>query len=86
MLTKRDRSEKYDAIEGLRKLRHLNLTNLCNVMCDGNKAAFGRLVGQSSALIGQLIGPTPTRSIGEVLARDIERCLRLKSGYLDEAH
>lgn len=86
MLTKRDRAEKYDAIEALRALRVTNLTNLCNLLDDGNKSALGRRIGQSSALINQLIGPNPTRSIGEVLARDIERCLGLESGWLDAKH
>ena len=84
MLTFRDRQQKYKAIEQLRKTRILNVRKLATLY--DTWAAFARALGQDPAFIAGIAGPNPSRNIGEVLARDIERCLKLPSGYLDTTH
>jgi hypothetical protein len=84
MLTRSERGEKYKAIETVRRLRATNLRKLAEVL--GSWAELGRQTGLASSYLTQMAGPNPTRSVGEVVARDIERALKLTERWLDRAH
>jgi len=84
MLTKRDRAAKYEAIEELRQTRVDNLRELAKQY--GSWSELARQCAHSVTFLIACAGPNPRRNIGEVLARDIERMLRLKAGYLDVKH
>lgn len=49
----------------------------------GAKAAFARLVGMDASQVSQLIGPSPSKNIGNSIARRIERAHHLPEGWLD---
>jgi hypothetical protein len=84
MLTRKDRKDKYQALEHARKLRVENVRKLTALY--DSQADFARAIAQSEAFVSQIAGHNPSRNIGEALARDIERCLRLTEGWLDDAH
>lgn len=84
MLTKRDRLEKYQALQDLRRIRIDNVRKLCGLY--PSITAFAAAIAQDPSLYHAVAGENPRRSIGEALARDIERCLNLESGWLDRAH
>lgn len=87
MLTKKDRTAQYKAIEELRLRRVRNLRQLSMAYgAEGNWAELGRQCGQSSTFLIALAGPNPRRNIGEKLARDLETALRLPTGWLDKTH
>lgn len=52
----------------------------------GGKADFARLVSMEPSQVSQLIGPSPTKNIGNSIARRIERAYQLPEGWLDESH
>ena len=83
MLTDKDRAEKYRAIEGLPapRARIANLRKLQGVF--GSWAEFGRQTGKAASNLMAMAGPNPTKAVGEVIARDLERVLRLEAGWLD---
>lgn len=81
MLTDKDRREKYVAIEGLRLKRIANLRKLQGVF--GSWAELARQTGKAASNLMAMAGPNPTKAIGEVIARDLERILRLDHGWLD---
>lgn len=81
MLQDKERRARLKGIERVRLIRIENLRRLCEM--HGSWTALGRLTGHSSSFYGQVAGPNPRRTIGEVLARDIEQCLGLPSGWLD---
>lgn len=81
MLTKNDRRAKGKAIRDIRRLRVENLLRLIEHF--GSAAELARKLAVTSAYITQLCGPNPIRDIGEAAARDMERKLDLKSGWLD---
>jgi hypothetical protein len=68
-------------MEEVRKLRMENLRALREAVADGNTA----LGGKSPQMLAQVMGPNPERTIGEDLARDLERILSLPYGYLDQS-
>lgn len=51
-----------------------------------SKADFGRMIGRSSSQVGHIIGPNPTRNIGNPMARHIERCFNKPTGWMDIQH
>lgn len=52
----------------------------------GAKAAFARLVEMDASQVSQIIGPKPTKNIGNSIARRIERAHHLPEGWLDVEH
>lgn len=52
----------------------------------GAKAAFARLVGMDASQVSQLIGPSPSKNIGNSIARRIEQAHHLPEGWLDTEH
>lgn len=84
MLSTRDRQAKYKAFESIRKVRIANLRALAQTY--GGWTALGQITGHSCSFLTAVAGPNPRRSFGEVLARDLERTLKLKPYYLDLAH
>jgi hypothetical protein len=81
MLTKRDRLAAYKQIETLQKLRRQNVRLL--IERAGSNAELARMAGMQVALLTNIAGPNPIRSIGEYLARKIELSLGLPMGWLD---
>jgi phage repressor protein C with HTH and peptisase S24 domain len=53
---------------------------------EGGKASFARLVSMEPSQVSQLIGPNPTKNIGNSIARRIERAHHLPDGWLDMQH
>ena len=47
------------------------------------QAALAGALKMSPGQLNQLIGPTPTRRVGERLARKMERRLKMREGLLD---
>jgi hypothetical protein len=48
---------------------------------------LARKLGHANAsFVVQLAGPNPRRRISEKVARDIEACLKLSAGWMDEPH
>ena len=82
MLTKTDRTSKFKAIEVLRKVRVANLERLKEA--HGTWAALGRATGHGGTFLIAI--HSGRRNIGEVLARDIERQLKLLPLWLDKTH
>lgn len=66
------------------EIRRENARNLATKA--GAKAAFARLVEMDASQVSQLIGPTPTKNIGNSIARRIERAHDLPEGWLDVEH
>lgn len=52
----------------------------------GAKIAFARLVGMDASQVSQIIGPTPSKNIGNSIARRIEQAHHLPEGWLDTLH
>lgn len=52
----------------------------------GAKVAFARLVGMDASQVSQIIGPKPSKNIGNSIARRIEQAHHLPEGWLDVAH
>ncbi|MFC3457215.1 LexA family protein [Massilia haematophila] len=52
----------------------------------GGKAALGRLVKMDPSQVSQLIGPNPTKNIGNSIARRIEQAFELPANWLDAPH
>jgi SOS-response transcriptional repressor LexA len=52
----------------------------------GTKSAFARLVGMDASQVSQIIGPTPSKNIGNSIARRIEQAHHLPEGWLDVPH
>jgi hypothetical protein len=80
----RPKGEKFIAIERVRKRRIANLKKLADL--HGSWSELGRQCGQSATFLVALAGPNPRRSIGEVLARDLEARLQLPACWLDQTH
>lgn len=49
-------------------------------------AEFARRVGMTGQQANQIIGPNPTRGIGDNKAREIEEAYGLETGWLDNVH
>ena len=69
-------------------IRRANLQALIDEYAAGNAAEFARLVERERSQIGQYLSSTYNqgRSIGERVARSIEKKLAIPSGYLDASH
>lgn len=52
----------------------------------GGKTEFARLVAMEPSQVSQLIGPKPTKNIGNSIARRIERAYQLPEGWIDVSH
>jgi phage repressor protein C with HTH and peptisase S24 domain len=52
----------------------------------GGKADFARALTMDPSQVSQLIGPTPTKNIGNSIARRIEQAFEKSPGYLDTLH
>ena len=52
----------------------------------GGKADFARIVSMEPSQVSQLIGPNPSKNIGNSIARRIERAYELPEGWLDAEH
>lgn len=51
-----------------------------------NPASFAKRLGMSSQQTNALIGPNPSRGIGDDKAREIEDAFGMESGWLDHDH
>lgn len=49
----------------------------------GGLAEFGRKTGMENSQVSQIIGKTPTKNIGNIVAKRIEDAFGLESGWLD---
>lgn len=69
----------------LAQTRRRNLKKFIDEKFDGNKAAFARASGKNSNLIVLCLSNNPdiSRSIGERLAREIEKKMSLPAGWMD---
>ena len=69
-------------------IRRKNLQSLIDSRANGNAAEFARLVNRERAQIAQYLSEryNEGRSIGERVARQIEKALGLAHGYLDAQH
>lgn len=69
-------------------IRRKNLQSLIDSRANGNAAEFARLVNRERAQIAQYLSEryNEGRSIGERVARQIEKALGLTHGYLDAQH
>jgi hypothetical protein len=84
VLTKKDRQAIY---QGLEQVRRLRIENVRRLMAQFDRQTdFAKAIAQSEAFVSQIAGENPSRNIGEALARDIERCIGLPQGWLDEQH
>lgn len=52
----------------------------------GGKADFARVVSMEPSQVSQLIGPNPSKNIGNSIARRIEQAYKLPEGWLDVEH
>lgn len=52
----------------------------------GGKAKFARFVGIDPTQVSQLIGPKPTKNIGNSISHRIEQVFKFPAGYLDSDH
>lgn len=52
----------------------------------GGKAKFARFVEIDPTQVSQLIGPKPTKNIGNSISRRIEQAFKFPVGYLDSDH
>ena len=52
----------------------------------GGKAEFARTLSMDPSQVSQLIGPTPTKNIGNSIARRIELAFAKPPGFLDSLH
>jgi hypothetical protein len=84
MLTKRDRTAHYKAIEDIQRTRVTNLRKAMESAGDWEK--LGRFIGQNPVFLKQLASANAQRSIGEKLARKIEFDLGVPQGWLDQRH
>lgn len=74
-------------LEGTKSMKDSHTIRLDNArmlaeQC-GSMAEFARRIGRSSAQVNQIIGPNPTKKIGESLARTIEKAFLLPEHRLD---
>lgn len=76
---------KRTALERVYRIRLENVRKIIKGMND-NSAALARRLDVTPAFITHISGPSPIRTIGEKLARDIESKLGLVSGWLDAVH
>lgn len=81
MRTDKDRRDIYRNIESQRLKRIENLRRLQGV--SGSWAELARRTGKAASNLMAMAGPNPTKAIGEVIARDLERTLGLDAGWLD---
>jgi hypothetical protein len=70
-------------MEDVRRRRLENLRRIKGTL--DSWAGLARLTGRSASFLVAIAGPHPSRSIGEKLARDLERVLKLPPGWLDAA-
>ena len=73
-----------DALMTREEIRRENARRLASNA--GAKVAFARLVGMDASQVSQIIGPTPTKNIGNSIARRIEKAHHLPEGWLDVQH
>lgn len=52
----------------------------------GGKAEFARFIGMEPSQLSQLIGPNPSKNIGNSISHRIEQAFDLPKGYLDVDH
>jgi hypothetical protein len=84
MLTLKDRKARYKAIERVRRNRIANIRKLAELYASW--AEFCRVIGYDLSFIRKVAGDQPSRNMGEVVARDIERVLKLEPNWLDNTH
>ncbi|SFR53208.1 hypothetical protein [Thiomicrospira sp. ALE5] len=65
-------------------IRRHNAQLLVNFI--GNKALFAERIERSPTQVSRILGVSPSRNIGEKLARHIEHCFCLPKFWLDQAH
>lgn len=53
----------------------------------GGPTSLAKKLGHSNgSALAQVIGPNPRRMVGERMARDVEKALNLRIGWLDQDH
>jgi hypothetical protein len=53
---------------------------------DGKSSALAKRLGVPQIVISRTLGERPIRHIGDQLARDIEKAVKLPRGWLDNPH
>jgi phage repressor protein C with HTH and peptisase S24 domain len=66
------------------EIRRANTLELARQI--GGPAAFGRKMGMSDSQVSQIIGKTPTKNIGNIVAHRIEDRFEKARGWLDKTH
>jgi hypothetical protein len=84
MLTKKDRTAGYKAIQEVQRIRAENISHWRDKA--GGWTALGKLTGMDPHRLMAVAGPNPTRQIGESMARTLESNWRLPAGWLDTRH
>jgi phage repressor protein C with HTH and peptisase S24 domain len=69
----------------MKTVKEIRLENARSLMTDG-PAEFARRIDSSTQQVNQVIGPAPTRNIGDKLARRIETAFGRPEGWLDVQH
>ncbi len=67
-----------------RQIRRLNVRQLAEEV--GGVTALAGMTGTSQSYLSQIIGPHPSREVGEVLARRVEQATGRPHGWLDQSH
>ncbi len=52
----------------------------------GGNSSFAALMDREATQISRIIGKNPTKNIGDDLARHMEKCFSLPTGWLDQEH
>jgi plasmid maintenance system antidote protein VapI len=72
-------------IRPMKTVKEIRLENARSLMTDG-PAEFARRIDSSTQQVNQVMGPAPTRNIGDKLARRIESAFGRPEGWLDVQH
>lgn len=72
-------------IRPMKTVKEIRLDNARSLMTEG-PAEFARRIESSTQQVNQVMGPSPTRNIGDKLARRIESAFGKVEGWLDVEH
>jgi len=68
----------------VKEIRLINLLRLADEREGGNLAAVARTAGTDPAYLYQIVSPKVRRTVGDDLARRLERAYRLPDGWMDQ--
>lgn len=67
-----------------KQIRRMNLRVLAEEV--GGVTTLAGMTGTSQSYLSQIIGPTPSREVGEQLARKVEQATGRPYGWMDVSH